>query len=365
MKKVIISGYYGFDNAGDEAILASLSSNLKRADSNIDVVAISANPSKTEKIHGIKAVGRGDFKGLIREFKKADLLISGGGSLLQDVTSNRTIPYYLGVIALAKFFKMPVFFCGQGVGPVRGRINKRMIKRGLNGVKKITVRDEESKKLLEEIGVKQDIKVTADPVFILDGIGEERANAILKKEEIYLSHPVMGVSIRPWKDNSYLMKLALILDKVKERSNLDIILIPLHYPNDLKVSRYIKGIMNSDVQILEDYYQPREILGLIGRMDLFLGVRLHSLIFASLKRIPILGISYDPKIDSFLKRLDLDPFAEIDNLNVSDSIDKILKLWEKEEFIKEKINKKIKKLEGLAGDNIEISLRLLGDLYEK
>ena len=101
-KKAVISGYYGFDNFGDEAILNVLVSNLKKNE--IEVCVISKNPQKTSKKLDIKSVYTFSILSILKSIKSSDVLISGGGSLLQDVTSLKSLFYYLFIIFIALFF---------------------------------------------------------------------------------------------------------------------------------------------------------------------------------------------------------------------------------------------------------------------
>ncbi len=361
MRRVVLSGYYGFNNAGDEAILSALINNLKEQSKEIEIIVLSANPSWTEEIHQVKAIHRLNFKMITAIFKRSDLLISGGGSLLQDITSRKSIIYYLTIISLAKMIKLPVFFCAQGVGPINYRFNQLLVKKILNKVDLITVRDQESSRLLQKLGVKEEIKITADLVFSLPPIPKKRAERLLKKEGVDLSHKLLAVSVRPWNNNEYLRVLSKLLDQLKEELELDIVLIPLHYPDDLEVSKELESLMEREAIIIERNYNPKQILGMIGVVDMLIGVRLHSLIFAAVTRRLLTGISYDPKIDSFLKQIGLEALGDIERLEVDIIKEKIINKWHNREVLKEVINKKVSILEGLAQQNIELSLRLLGD----
>ncbi|MCK8816002.1 polysaccharide pyruvyl transferase CsaB [Natroniella sulfidigena] len=360
MEKIILSGYYGFNNAGDEAILAALVVGLKKVLGQVEIIVLSANPSWTEEVHGVEAISRTNLVEITRQLKEADLLISGGGSLLQDVTSMKTIPYYLSIMILAKSLKVPVFFCAQGVGPINSTINQKLVKSVLKRVDLITVRDQNSKELLRRIGVRDPIDVTADPVFMLEAVNQDRIEAILAEEGIDLAQQTVGISIRSWGDNSYLKQLAVALDRFKEEFEVQLLLIPLHYPTDLEVSQKLRSLMEGEVGMITGNYSPQEVLGLVGQVDLLLGVRLHSLIFAALNKVPLVGISYDPKIDSFLSRLDLSPVGWIDKLGVEQLSQQIIGNWAKKGRIKSKINKKVDQLAGLARSNLELALMLFG-----
>ncbi len=155
-KKILISGYYGFDNSGDDAILKAIVKDIKRiGGEDVRIIALSNNPSCTEEIYGIEAVNRFGIKGVVKAIKDCDLFISGGGSLLQDVTSTRSLLYYITLMKLAKLYKKPVMVYANGIGPINRSINRVLTRNILNKVDLITLRDEDSKIFLEELGVKK------------------------------------------------------------------------------------------------------------------------------------------------------------------------------------------------------------------
>lgn len=116
--KLVISGYYGFGNAGDEAMLAAILEAILDVIPNAEITVISGNPKDTMDKHGVKAISRLSPLPIIKALKGCDLLISGGGSLLQDVTSDRSLYYYLSIIRMAKWFNRPVMLYAQGIGPL-------------------------------------------------------------------------------------------------------------------------------------------------------------------------------------------------------------------------------------------------------
>ena len=136
MKKFLISGYYGFDNFGDEAILKVLVNKLK----DCEVTILTSNPRKTFDMHGVHTVYTFSLEHVIREIARCDVLISGGGSLLQDVTSNKSLWLYGSIIQLAEAFKKEVIIFAQGIGPVNKWYNKNLVKGWLKKAKYISVR---------------------------------------------------------------------------------------------------------------------------------------------------------------------------------------------------------------------------------
>ena len=145
MTRLVISGYYGFGNAGDEAMLAAILEAILEVVPDADITVISGNPGHTAANHGVKAIGRFDMFGILNAIGRCDLLISGGGSLLQDVTSKRSLYYYLSIITLATSFGKRVMLYAQGIGPLRRKRARQIVGQVLNKVTMITVRDERSK----------------------------------------------------------------------------------------------------------------------------------------------------------------------------------------------------------------------------
>ena len=165
MYNILISGYYGFDNIGDESILRTLITSLREKIPDCSLTVLSHNPASTREKYGVEAVERMSPGAILRAVRQCDMLISGGGSLLQDVTSSKSIHYYLFIIRLAKLLGKKVFIYSQGIGPIDHAFNRRATARALKKADGIVVRDERSAKLLEQIGLPQErIVITADPV---------------------------------------------------------------------------------------------------------------------------------------------------------------------------------------------------------
>ena len=151
MSHVVISGYYGSKNAGDEAMLAAMVEVLSDLNPKVHITVISADPEDTKKRHGVEAIGWLDFCGIIGALRQADVLLSGGGSLLQNITSRRSLYYYLVIIWLAQLCSTPVMLYAQGIGPISGRIARWVMRHNGNRVKMITVRDRGSLQELAEL----------------------------------------------------------------------------------------------------------------------------------------------------------------------------------------------------------------------
>lgn len=361
-KKVLISGYYGFDNSGDDAILKAIVKDLKDNSNNIDITAFSNNPSSTEKIYGIKAVNRFSIGQVNREIKDCDLFISGGGSLLQDVTSTRSILYYLALMQKAKKYNKPIMVYANGIGPINKKINRCLTRKILNKVDLITLRDYDSKRTLEEIGVENpNIFVTADPVFTLLPSDEERVNKIFKEENIPMDKALVGVSIRSWKDSEKLIDvLPMAIDYMMKKYDANVVMIPMHYPSDLKISYAVKDRVTMDgCYVLSEKYSVEDIMGVIGKTEIMIAMRLHSLIYAATQWVPMIGIIYDPKIEGILKLIHMDYMCSVDNLELKDLCSNIDIVWSNKDELKLRLKKYDADFKEKALKNVHMALELL------
>jgi polysaccharide pyruvyl transferase CsaB len=181
MFRALISGYYGFNNIGDESILTAVTDNLRAKLPDIEIAVLSQNPLATAEKHAVLSASRKSPGAILREVSRCDILISGGGSLLQDVTSRKSILYYLAVMWMAFLFGKMVFIYSQGIGPINSKLNRRLTAWTLRRASGIVVRDEASGELLAQIGVPPGrLTVTADPVLRIKKAGLEAGRGILE-----------------------------------------------------------------------------------------------------------------------------------------------------------------------------------------
>lgn len=336
MKRIVLSGYYGFNNAGDEAVLYAIIEALKNKIKDIEVIVLSNNPEQTEKLYKVKAINRWKMKEVFKILKKSDLLISGGGSLLQDVTSKNGILYYLGVIGIAKILRKKVLIYSQGIGPVDLKRNQILVSKVLNLVQGITVRDEKSQKDLESFKVKKEIITTVDPVLGIEEktIDREIGTNFLTSSNVNIKGKVLGISVREWKDGIKSMEEIAKTCDYFAKKDFQIVFIPMHFPDDIVASRKVLNLMKEEATLLKENYTPYETLCIYKACDLILGMRLHALIMGAVVEKPFVSISYDPKIDRFMETLDQKNKLNINNLKAKDLIEELQKTWDqKEDFI--------------------------------
>lgn len=320
MKRIFIFGYYGFQNTGDEAILQVVIDQIKNHIPGTQITVLSYKAAETMEKYGVKAISRNSYRDLLTTIRESDIVISGGGSILQDTTSARSLIYYLSIIYMAKRAGKKVMFYGNGFGPIRKPLNKKIAKHIINKVDIITVRDRQSKEAMVSLGVKKDITVTADVVFAYDDLPKTQVEEILSKEGIDLDKKLIGISVRQWKnEENYKAIIGKSCDYLIDKG-YEIVFIPMQYPGDYMVSREIKGMMRGRAKILEKKYCPKELISLMGSFHMLIGMRLHSLIFATIGGTPVLGIEYDTKICNFLKIVKQPKGGKVEDLELEELI---------------------------------------------
>ena len=312
MYNILISGYYGFDNIGDESILRAVITSVRERVPDCSLTVLSHNPEATREKYGVEAVDRMSPAAILRAVKRCDLLISGGGSLLQDVTSSKSLQYYLSIIRLAKHYHKKVFIYSQGIGPIDRPANRRATARVLRRVDGIVVRDERSANLLEEIGVpREKVVITADPVLRMTRVGTDVGASALRKAGMPEQRKLtVGWAIREKDVNSpFVEEVMECIRWLRSEYGAESVLIPFHYEEDLAVSREIAARLDGAAYCLQEKYLSEDMLSVIGNMDILVGMRLHSLIYAAIMGTPMIGVSYDPKCTAFLRSVGMEPFS--------------------------------------------------------
>ena len=313
--KIVISGYYGFDNNGDEAVLLAIIHCIRKFRPDAQIVVLSHNPEQTSALYGVKAVDRWSPFAVAKELWRCPLFISGGGSLIQDVTSVKSAGYYLSVIWLATILAKKTMVFGQGVGPLTDSKNRERAAKVLNRCDAITVRDSHSAQFLAELGVKQDVFVACDPVmaFSYADVDRDEVKACLQDMNILDSagrkrKPLLLVTIRNWKDDGHFGPIASLLD-TRARAGWDVLLVPAQFPADMAPIDKISNLMTERLYCLGKNLTPRQFLALAAYADKVFSMRLHGLIFAMAMGVPMLGLSYDPKVDAFMEQAGLSRYC--------------------------------------------------------
>lgn len=309
MYDIMLSGYYGFGNSGDEALLQVILHDLRVCRPDLSIVVLSGNPQETAEKHRVKAVDRMNLKEIYKTMKHTKLLLSGGGSLIQDSTSSKSLYYYLTIIAMAKKCGCKVMLYANGVGPVSSVLNRKISAKVLNQVDMITLRDPDSLDELKRMKVrKSKMMVTADPAIGLSPCEDERTRELLQRFEC--EKPPLIISLRNWKQYDELIsrEIKRFIIEVRSRYGCKSLLLPMQPSRDGELCKQVaKG---TDAVVLEQL-STREVLGLMKHSGAVIGMRLHALIYATAVGAPTVGIVYDPKVEGYLRYLGSEHYLSV------------------------------------------------------
>lgn len=330
MKKIVICGYHGFANSGDEALLKAMIDILRRKHTDIQITVLSMHPESTEKLYNVKSVYRYNLFKVYRLFKNSDLFLFGGGSLLQDVTSQRSLSYYLTILNMALRSGIKVMLYGNGIGPLEHPKSRKKTAKTLNKVDLITLRDDLSDKLLAEIGVnKPPIHITADPAFTLSFDDLPKNDALLTEAGIEAGRKYAVIAVREWKNSvdSFTDILASYCDGLFEKHGITPLFLPMQYKEDEILANEIITKMRTNGFMIRRPLEVDEIFSLIGFSTLSVGMRLHTLIYATTLGVPVIALSYDPKVTAFMQSIHQPLCIDVERLELdilSNASDKLI-----------------------------------------
>ena len=350
---VVISGFYGAGNTGDEAILAALL-NLLRQHGYRDITVFSTRPEATARRHGVASVYRGwrrHWLAKARALLRAGIFISGGGGLLQDTTPTfflrGPVPYYLLIATWARLAGCWVLFLGQGVGPLRGRWTRWLTRHLADHADVITVRDAESLAVLDGVGVtRPPRRLLADFVFAAPPPDPGRAERVAKAEGLVPGARRVVVSVRSWagEDRFYPELAAFLAEVLAHRPDVEVVMVPMEGELDRAASEKLASLVAAclpglqaapagdppfgphpgtdplrRLRVMGAAYEPADIEALVASAHVAVGMRLHFLLFAARAGVPVLALNYDPKVGAAMRRLGMDRYVfELDRVRAAD-----------------------------------------------
>ncbi len=289
MRRVFLCGYYGYGNAGDEALLATL---LAQLPSCFTPVVLSGNPPATAHLYGVATCDRRRWGQVLHALRRSEVFIWGGGSLIQDVTSWRSPLYYLGLMTLAQQLGCRTVAWAQGIGPLRSPFYRWWLRQLLRRCVAVTVRDSGSAALLRQWQIPH--QQGADPVWFM----ESAAAPGFSKRPL----PTIAVSLRPHPSLTpeRLSLLARALHLWQEQAGVEILLLPFQPQQDLPLAEAISQTLVPSQTRLLCLEDPRQIKGILAQVQGAIAMRLHALIMAASVGCPCFALSYDPKVSHLM-----------------------------------------------------------------
>ncbi len=317
---VVLCGAYGQNNAGDEAVLRAILGELRAIDPDMPLWVMTRKPKEVKRQYRAGAVYTFNIPGFCRRMAKSRLYVNGGGSLIQDVTSRRSLWFYLFTLSAARRLGCRVMMYGCGIGPVNSPDGKKRAARVISkGVDAITLRDQYSIHTLRELGVSgPEIVLAADPALTLPAAPRETADALLRSAGLAPEpdQRYLGITVRPWPGfEDKAAEFAAAAEYAYEALGLIPVFLPIVGDLDTEAARTVAArIQKAPYAILPACSRTEDTIALFARMEVVLSMRLHALIFAAGQGVPVVGAVYDPKVSAFLDELGQDlqiPFGQV------------------------------------------------------
>lgn len=301
--RVTVCGYFGCGNLGDDAILSGLLRELRVCAPSLAPTVLSGDPCLDAARFGVTAYNRKNPLAVLFALLRSDALLFGGGSLLQNVTSKRSLFYYLRLIDLAQLLRRDVFFLGSGIGPLLGKRTCLRVRNALNRCRSVGLRDTDSERFLRSLGVSAErLRVSADPALLAPPPPPARAAFLIHRHRLTLGCGLFAIVLHGGSEAMPLIPLLLTATRtVLLRRGLSPVLLLFDTKHDTAVTQTAKNRLRAPILPLSDADDARAILSVCRGL---LTLRLHAMILASAVGTPSLGIPADPrdeKIASFAR----------------------------------------------------------------
>lgn len=315
---VIICGAYGRGNSGDEAILSAIIKTIRQIDPLIPITVMTRQPKETRLLYGVNSIYTFNFPMFHNAMRHSKLFISGGGSLIQDITSHRSLYFYLYSIRAAKRRGCRVMMYGCGVGHVHNPFNRSLSANVLNkNVDIITLRDIVSAEALLAMGItKPDIRMSADPATCLAPSPVEEANRFLVENGVPAQGRYICFALRPWLNFHNFEIFAQAAKYAYETHNLTAVFLPIEVPRDLSPAIWAAETLKTPHYIISNSPQDTCLtMAVLQKMNMVCGMRLHSIVFSAVAKVPCFAVSYDIKVSGFMKYIGVPNVCTLDEVS--------------------------------------------------
>lgn len=306
---VVISGYYGFGNTGDDSLLSVIIRRLRSIDPDMKITALSKSPKKTSKLYNVRAINRVNIISLSRELKNARLLLNGSGNLIQNGTSTRSLIYYTTVMRMAKERGCKIMMYASGIGPVVGDFAKKRAASAIFDSDMITLRESGSLDVIHELGncgvpaaKPEKIAVTADPAYLIEPPAPEWTSYLLRREK--LDSPFFLVALREWEDvaDGYEENLIAAIKRIAEGLSSRPVFAVMQRDRDDGITERIAKACGGEIL---PSLTASELTAVAVHGEIVIGMRLHILIYAAVAGVPFVGLAYDMKIKAMTAEFSL------------------------------------------------------------
>ncbi len=364
--QIVICGSYGKGNAGDDAILKAVMREIEAVNPNAKICVMSRKPEQTRLRYRVRSIYTfGIFKAFCA-MRRSQLYINGGGSLIQDSTSSRSLYFYLFTLVLARLAGCRVMMYGCGIGPVRKEKNKKLAGKIINKFAEfITLRDPGSLELLSEMGVtRPEVRLAADPTLGLEAASEAKIKSAFFKEGLSENEKYFCLAMRDWKGfDEKISDVAAAADYAAEKYGLTPVLIAMERKRDLPIAEKIRAAMKHDAKIIYEEHDVHTVIGILSRMQIIMAMRLHALVFGAGQGVSTIGIAYDHKVSAFMEYIGREMCAPYDGFDYKMLCEFIDRTVNDAEY-GESMQKACREMRANEGENIRMLRKALGEKTE-
>lgn len=352
MQRVLLLGYFGAGNFGDDALLADwLCRNrgwLKEQLLTVDVTTNGADPlagfveADQLRLSIGQLVPKADALKLDPRQYRA--LIAPGGSLLQDVTSLRSLLYYLWVIRRFNRSGVPVYLLNQGLGPLLSWTGRFLTTRVLRAVRWLSLRDEPSfswAQTQRALARHPELHLACDPVLSAalapyPAMAQPQALAGLERGYLLVLPRATGDLPTPRESTTEAQALARLLAHARVATGLAPVLYAMHHGRDDAFCEEVRQVSNGECGILRfaaaEPYPASALWQVLGQAGLVLSYRLHGLVCAAAHGVPAMGVAYDPKVSAFCEAIGC-PWCFPANVHSEAALAGMDQLWSQREEV--------------------------------
>ena len=365
---ILIAGGYGHGNVGDDAIGMAICRLLREVAGEARIVVLGGDPLRLHQIMGEDGCvlsWRSPLRAarMLTLVRHADAVVIGGGGLLLD-TPHLYRPYLLLALA-AELLGKPVMFYAVGAYPPTTRLYRLLARLTLGRAKVVTARDEFSARSITAAGIRRRVSVTADPAITLSPLGKTAAGVDRG------SRPLIGISLRPmhhdpsFEPHALAIQLAACLDAIVDRTNARLLLIPMHFgrrDDDSLFQDLVVHAMTRPVPVeMAAYQRPNDVLAMVSRCDVVLGMRLHANVLAAAAGTPSVALAYDPKVREFMRSLGYeDRVVNLNSLEPADVAARVADLLANREHASLELHDRVEPLRAKARACALTAARLAG-----
>ncbi len=331
-KRILLSGYFGFGNCGDEIILQVETEKFQDFGFNVQFISAKSKEKNSVSRNLLKTI-----KAIIQ----SDIVVSGGGGLIQDKTSLKSIFYYLFILYIGHIFKKKTVCFAQGIGPIKTRIGKFLTRKVISRVDLVTVRDNYSKNVLKECGVKKEINVCSDVAFLFN-----------KKTELKIPYEKFIIFSPGYSKKMPKMKTIIEIAKaIKEKSNLPVVIMPLYPDRDGKVAKEVSQKTGYPYILFKNIGQ---CLFAFEKSEFIVGMRYHSVVLSVLAHKSFVSMAYDPKVSAISKEFQMKYIENYEKITKNEFLKIFSFNFNNRKQIEKNISLKLLEMKNLAKKNFEL-----------